>query len=137
MRVANRAAGIVVGKFGTAVVRPEELFETGQTTSNMRQAESTDTMAGIPSVDELRRAAGFIGSNLVRALNDRGVHRHLAVDDLTEGDKFVNLADCEIADYLDKDEFIELGRGRVRRRRGRRCCTRAPARTRPSATAAT
>ena len=25
-RVANRAAGIVVGKFGTAVVRPEELF---------------------------------------------------------------------------------------------------------------
>jgi bifunctional ADP-heptose synthase (sugar kinase/adenylyltransferase) len=27
MRVANRAAGIVVGKFGTAVVRPGELFE--------------------------------------------------------------------------------------------------------------
>jgi bifunctional ADP-heptose synthase (sugar kinase/adenylyltransferase) len=26
VRVANRAAGIVVGKFGTAVVRPEELF---------------------------------------------------------------------------------------------------------------
>jgi bifunctional ADP-heptose synthase (sugar kinase/adenylyltransferase) len=27
--LANRAAGIVVGKFGTAVVRPEELFEQG------------------------------------------------------------------------------------------------------------
>jgi D-glycero-beta-D-manno-heptose-7-phosphate kinase len=27
VRVANRAAGIVVGKFGTAVVRPEELIE--------------------------------------------------------------------------------------------------------------
>ena len=27
VRIANRAAGIVVGKFGTAVVRPEELFE--------------------------------------------------------------------------------------------------------------
>ena len=27
--VANRAAGIVVGKFGTAVVRPEELFQQG------------------------------------------------------------------------------------------------------------
>jgi rfaE bifunctional protein kinase chain/domain len=26
VRVANRAAGIVVGKFGTAVVHPEELF---------------------------------------------------------------------------------------------------------------
>jgi rfaE bifunctional protein kinase chain/domain len=29
VRVANRAAGIVVGKFGTAVVHPEELFESG------------------------------------------------------------------------------------------------------------
>ena len=29
VRVANRAAGIVVGKFGTAVVRPEELFDRG------------------------------------------------------------------------------------------------------------
>jgi bifunctional ADP-heptose synthase (sugar kinase/adenylyltransferase) len=27
VRWANRAAGIVVGKLGTAVVRPEELFE--------------------------------------------------------------------------------------------------------------
>ena len=26
VRLANRAAGIVVGKFGTAVVTPEELF---------------------------------------------------------------------------------------------------------------
>jgi len=26
VRIANRAAGIVVGKFGTAVVRPDELF---------------------------------------------------------------------------------------------------------------
>jgi rfaE bifunctional protein kinase chain/domain len=29
VRVANRAAGIVVGKFGTAVVQPEELFAEG------------------------------------------------------------------------------------------------------------
>ena len=29
VRIANRAAGIVVGKFGTAVVRPEELFGMG------------------------------------------------------------------------------------------------------------
>jgi ADP-L-glycero-D-manno-heptose 6-epimerase len=50
-------------------------------------------------------AAGFIGSNLVRALNARGENEILAVDDLSEGDKFRNLVDCEIADYLDKDEF--------------------------------
>jgi ADP-L-glycero-D-manno-heptose 6-epimerase len=52
-------------------------------------------------------AAGFIGSNLVKALNDRGVTDIIAVDDLRQGDKFENLADCELADYLDKDEFLE------------------------------
>lgn len=52
-------------------------------------------------------AAGFIGSNLVRALNERGVSEIIAVDDLTDGNKFVNLADCEIADYIDKDRFLE------------------------------
>ena len=51
-------------------------------------------------------AAGFVGSNLVRALNDRGVTDIIAVDDLRNGDKFRNLADCEIADYLDRDEFL-------------------------------
>ena len=57
-------------------------------------------------------AAGFIGSNLVKALNERGVTDVIAVDDLRQGDKFANLADCEIADYLDKDDFLEkLGEG--------------------------
>ena len=46
-------------------------------------------------------AAGFIGSNLVRALNDRGETDIIAVDNLTQGDKFRNLTDCDIADYLD------------------------------------
>lgn len=50
-------------------------------------------------------AAGFIGSNLVKGLNARGITDIIAVDDLTQGDKFVNLADCAIADYLHKDEF--------------------------------
>jgi ADP-L-glycero-D-manno-heptose 6-epimerase len=50
-------------------------------------------------------AAGFVGSNLVRALNARGEDRILAVDHLERGDKFRNLASCEIADYLDKAEF--------------------------------
>lgn len=53
-------------------------------------------------------AAGFIGSNLVRGLNARGYRDILAVDDLTDGDKFVNLVGCEVADYLHKDEFRHL-----------------------------
>lgn len=50
-------------------------------------------------------AAGFIGSNLVKGLNARGINDIIAVDDLTDGDKFVNLVDCDIADYLDKNDF--------------------------------
>ncbi|MBN9475260.1 MAG: ADP-glyceromanno-heptose 6-epimerase [Bordetella sp. SCN 67-23] len=50
-------------------------------------------------------AAGFIGSNLVKGLNARGERDIIAVDDLLEGDKFVNLVDGEIADYLDKNDF--------------------------------
>lgn len=52
-------------------------------------------------------AAGFIGSNLVAGLNARGVTNIIAVDNLTHGDKFRNLADCEIADYMDKHDFRE------------------------------
>ena len=51
-------------------------------------------------------AAGFIGSNLVKALNDRGVKKIIAVDNLSRADKFKNLVDCEIVDYLDKEHFI-------------------------------
>jgi ADP-L-glycero-D-manno-heptose 6-epimerase len=51
-------------------------------------------------------AAGFIGSNLVRALNGRGETGILAVDNLAHADKFKNLVDCEIADFLDKEEFL-------------------------------
>ena len=52
-------------------------------------------------------AAGFIGSNLVRALNARGETNIIAVDNLTRSEKFSNLVDCEIADYFDKNEFLE------------------------------
>ena len=53
-------------------------------------------------------ACGFIGANLVKALNERGVTDILAVDNLEKADKFRNLADCEIADYMDKREFLDL-----------------------------
>lgn len=57
-------------------------------------------------------AAGFIGSNIAKALSQRGEYDVLAVDDLKAGDKFVNLVDCDIADYLDKEDFLrELNNG--------------------------
>ena len=51
--------------------------------------------------------AGFIGANLVKALNARGEKDIIVVDDLEHGDKFKNLVDCEIADYLDKRDFLD------------------------------
>ena len=53
-------------------------------------------------------AAGFIGSNLIKGLNARGIDDIIAVDDLTEGDKFKNLADLQIEDYVNADDFYDL-----------------------------
>ena len=80
-------------------------------------------------------AAGFIGSKLVEGLNRRGITDIIAVDNLQHADKFRNLADCEIADYLDQAEFL----GSLERFDGasRRCCTRARAPTPWRPTAAT
>ena len=49
--------------------------------------------------------AGFVGSNIVKGLNARGHDDVVVVDDLTDGAKFRNIADCAIDDYLDKDDF--------------------------------
>lgn len=50
--------------------------------------------------------AGFIGSNIVHGLNQRGCTDILVVDNLTNGIKFKNLVSSEIADYMDKDDFL-------------------------------
>ena len=51
--------------------------------------------------------AGFIGSNLVRSLIDRGYEDIVVVDDLEDGHKFTNMANLSIADYIDKDNVLE------------------------------
>jgi ADP-L-glycero-D-manno-heptose 6-epimerase len=51
--------------------------------------------------------AGFIGSNLVRGLNDAGRDDIVVVDDLSDGRKFFNLVDCAIADYWDKASLFD------------------------------
>ena len=53
-------------------------------------------------------AAGFIGSNIIKALNERGIRDIVAVDNLTRADKFKNLVDCEIAEYVDKKDFLSV-----------------------------
>jgi ADP-L-glycero-D-manno-heptose 6-epimerase len=57
-------------------------------------------------------AAGFVGSNNVKALNQHGFTDIVAVDDLSHSEKFRNLVDCDIADYLDKRDFIERVKSR-------------------------
>ena len=55
-------------------------------------------------------AAGFIGCNNTIALNRRGFTDIIAVDNLTKADKFLNLSECQISDYMDKCDFIQLVR---------------------------
>ena len=51
-------------------------------------------------------ASGFIGSNLVAALNERGESDILAVDELGMDEKWKNLVGLEFADYWEKDDFL-------------------------------
>jgi len=50
--------------------------------------------------------AGFIGSNIVQRLNSAGISDILVVDDLSDGRKALNLAGCQIADYMDHEDFL-------------------------------
>lgn len=52
--------------------------------------------------------AGFIGSNLIASLNQLGHNNILLVDNLSNVDKIPNLQGLEVADYMDKHEFLEL-----------------------------
>ena len=49
--------------------------------------------------------AGFIGSNIVRALNEQGREEILVVDDLSDSSKVVNLSDLQTTDYADRTTF--------------------------------
>ncbi|KAJ5135220.1 uncharacterized protein N7515_004498 [Penicillium bovifimosum] len=51
--------------------------------------------------------ASFVGSNIVKELNNRGITNIIVVDDMTDGSKFRNLVDCKIADYIDDATFRE------------------------------
>ncbi|RJX72387.1 ADP-glyceromanno-heptose 6-epimerase [Vibrio sinensis] len=50
--------------------------------------------------------AGMIGSNIIKALNEKGIRDILVVDNLKNGRKFKNLVDLDIADYMDRDDFL-------------------------------
>jgi ADP-L-glycero-D-manno-heptose 6-epimerase len=51
-------------------------------------------------------AYGFIGSNLIKKLNQIGYTNIIAVDNLANGIKFKNLVNCQILEYCDKKDFL-------------------------------
>lgn len=51
--------------------------------------------------------AGFIGSNIVKGLNDAGATDILVVDNMQNSAKFLNLTDLQLADYMGKEDFAE------------------------------
>jgi len=50
--------------------------------------------------------AGMIGSNIIKALNEKGINDILVVDNLKNGKKFQNLVDLDIADYMDRRRML-------------------------------
>jgi ADP-L-glycero-D-manno-heptose 6-epimerase len=51
--------------------------------------------------------AGFIGSNIVKGLNDLGYENILIVDNLAKTQKYLNMNRLKFADYIDKQDFIQ------------------------------
>lgn len=51
--------------------------------------------------------AGFIGSNIVRGLNKKGIADILIVDNLKNSKKHLNLNALEFSDFVDKNDFLE------------------------------
>ena len=49
--------------------------------------------------------AGFIGSNIVKKLNERGIDDIIVIDDLTDGRKCRNLQGLDFFDYIDYEDF--------------------------------
>ncbi|MCD6363897.1 MAG: ADP-glyceromanno-heptose 6-epimerase [Synergistetes bacterium] len=59
--------------------------------------------------------AGFIGSNIVRALNKRGISEILIVDSMSKPEKWRNLVSLDFIEYMEKEEFLmRLERGDFR-----------------------
>jgi ADP-L-glycero-D-manno-heptose 6-epimerase len=52
--------------------------------------------------------AGFIGSALIAALNKRQITDILVVDELSTDQKWKNLRNLSFADYVEKDDFLEM-----------------------------
>ncbi|VTP62060.1 ADP-L-glycero-D-manno-heptose-6-epimerase [Leclercia adecarboxylata] len=63
-------------------------------TISVRDCPRTPHFKGY-SYDHRYRGAGFIGSNIIKALNDKGITDILVVDNLKDGTKFVNLVGSE------------------------------------------
>ena len=52
--------------------------------------------------------AGFIGSCLIRMLNDKGYDDIIVVDNIKSTDKWKNLANKQYLDYFNKDDFLDI-----------------------------
>ncbi|MCL2767342.1 MAG: ADP-glyceromanno-heptose 6-epimerase [Synergistaceae bacterium] len=64
----------------------------------------------------LTGGAGFIGSNILKALNERGVSDVIVVDNLTRNEKFKNIVGLHFNDYIDKTDFINyINEGKIKK----------------------
>jgi ADP-L-glycero-D-manno-heptose 6-epimerase len=50
--------------------------------------------------------AGFIGSNIIKGLNDQGIDDILVVDNIASSSKYLNLNGLKFKDFIHKDDLI-------------------------------
>ncbi len=84
---------------------------SGSGTPNRRAPKPPDVLLHEKSRILVTGAAGFIGSALISALNERGISQIVAADFLGEDEKWRNLAPLDFEDYVEADRLIaDLGR---------------------------
>lgn len=103
--IPDRHWPVLIG-MGEGAFGAEELYAANE------EAHSRKEAARRPIIDEgamvvITGGAGFIGSNLVAALSDRGQRDIVVCDRLGSGDKWRNLAKHEVAEFVPPEGLID------------------------------
>jgi len=92
--------------------QPERKFSKEEVTEivekQLGKSEEVGTAENFKKIIIVTGGAGFMGSHLIKRLNDQGQENILLVDDLSDPSKLQNINKLKFQDYVDKSKFIEL-----------------------------
>ena len=86
----------------------EEVTQIVQEQLEKSEPKEELTAKDLQKIIVVTGGAGFIGTHLIKELNDQGREDILLVDDLTDPRKIHNINTLKFQDYADKNKFLEL-----------------------------